>query len=288
MQRGRARSGRGHSWPSPLGSAARLGAAPANGFSLAACDPRKRSRFRPIPHLLYGLVMATEQLEPDDRYTVISVDGHAGADRARVQAVPRVALARRVRRLGRGLRQPVRRPARADRVPQLGQRPPARRDRVERRRRRGAVPQHRAAVLRAGQPHRARTDRRRLRTPLGGPAGAQPLARRLLRGGARPARRCRAGVPQRSRRHARRDPLGDRSTSTCSAASCCRTSRPTRRFAPLWDPVLRTALGPLRRARRRRATSTPAAACPTSASTRPRGRSCSSSSRGSRTGPCGT
>ena len=129
-----------------------------------------------------------------------------------VQAVPRVALARRVRRVGRRVREPVRRPARADRVPQLGQRAPARGDRVAGRRRRGAVPEHRPAVLRAGQPHRARTDRRRLRAPLGRAAGAQPLARRLLRGRARPARRLRAGVPQRPRRHARRGPLGEGAT----------------------------------------------------------------------------
>ena len=148
---------------------------------------------------------------------------------ARLQAVPRVALARRVRRLGRRVREPVRRPARADRVPQLGQRAPARGDRVARRRRRGAVPEHGPAVLRAGQPHRARADRRRLRAPLGRRAGAQPLARRLLRGRARPARRVRAGVPQRPRRHARRGPLGARSTWTCSAASCCRTSPPNSR-----------------------------------------------------------
>ena len=91
-------------------------------------------------------------------------------------------------------------------------------DGVAGRRRRGAVPEHGAAVLRAGQPHRAGADRRRLRAPLGRAAGAQPLARRLLRGGAGPARRHRADLPQRRRRRARRGPLGEGEHATCSAA----------------------------------------------------------------------
>ena len=171
--------------------------------------------------------MATLTEAPTDRYTVISVDGHAGADAARLPPVPRRHVARRVRRVGRRVREPVRRPARADRVPQLGQRRAARGDRVAGRRRRGAVPEHDPAVLRPGQPHRARADRRRLRAALGRAAGAQPLARRLLRGGAGPARRVRAGVPQRPRRHARRGPLGAGAHATSSAGSCCRTSRRT-------------------------------------------------------------
>ena len=140
-----------------------------------------------------------------ERYTIISVDGHAGADLARLQAVPRVALARRVRRVGGRVREPVRRPARADRVPQLGQRAPPRGSRRRRRRRRGAVPEHDPAVLRPGQPHRAASrptqdyDRRW--------AGLQAHNRWLAdfcAAAPGPPRRVVADLPQRRRRRGRR------------------------------------------------------------------------------------
>src|SRR5438034_445406 len=118
-----------------------------------------------------------------------------GRRAARLPAVPRVEVARRVRCVGRVVHQPVLRSARVDRVPQLGQRAAPRRDHVARRHRGGAVSEHHPAVLRAEQPHRVGADRRRLREAVGGAAGAQPLARRLLCGRAGPARRLRASVP---------------------------------------------------------------------------------------------
>ena len=165
-----------------------------------------------------------------------------------------------------GVRQPVRRPARADRVPQLGQRPPARGDGVAGPRGRGAVPEHDPAVLRAEQPHRARADRRRLRAPVGRRAGAQPLARRLLRGRARPARRMRAGVPQRPRRHARRDPLGEGEHARVRRHPAA--ERPAElAAAAAVGPALRAAVGAVRGARRRVQHPRRAAASPTSATT---------------------
>ena len=59
-----------------------------------------------------------------------------------LQALPGQPLARRVRRLGRRVREPLRRPHRAHRLPQLGQRAAPGRDRVRRHRGRGALPQH--------------------------------------------------------------------------------------------------------------------------------------------------
>src|SRR4029078_7555449 len=54
---------------------------------------------------------------------------------------------------------------------QLGQREAPRGDRIARRRCRRVVPEHRAAVLRAGQSDCARTDRRRLRRAPGSARG---------------------------------------------------------------------------------------------------------------------
>ncbi len=188
--------------------------------------------------------MTTPELTPTDRYTVISVDGHAGAALRDYKPYLASKWHGEFDAWAGVVREPVRRPARLHRVPQLGQRRAARGDRIAGRRRRGAVPEHDPAVLRAGQPHRARADRRRLRAALGRPAGAQPLARRLLRGCAGPPGRLRAGVPQRPRRHARRDPLGEGATCTCSAGSSlpnvppelgdrCRSG--TRVYEPLWE-----------------------------------------------------
>ena len=190
--------------------------------------------------------------------------------------------------MGRRVRQPVRRSARADRVPQLGQRPPARR----RRSRRASWPRccsrtrSRRSSRRATSP---RSSRPRPTTSAGGP-GVQAHNRWLADFcAAAPGRRAglRAGVPQRPRRHARRDPLGEGEHATCSAASCCRTSRRTRRFRRCGTRTT-SRCGSCARSSTWCATSTPAAASPTSASTRRRGRSCSSSSRGSRTARSGT
>ena len=181
--------------------------------------------------------MQDRALEPASRYTIISVDGHAGADAARLQAVPRVALARRVRRLGRRVREPVRRSARADRVPQLGQRAPARGDRVAGRRRRGAVPEHGPAVLRAGQPHRARADRRRLRAPVG------RACRRTTAGSPTSARPRPAGAPGCAQIFLNDldDTLAEirwakEQHATCSAAILLPNVAPNSALPPLWDP----------------------------------------------------
>ena len=146
-----------------------------------------------------------------------SLHGHLGRrprgrGAAGVPPVPRVALARRVRRVGATLREPVRRPRRLQRVPQLGQRR-ARSRRLEsrRRRRRGAVPEHGPAVL----PVRATSPRRQ---PTGADyehrwAGLQAHNRWLADFcAAAPGRR--AGIAQifleRPRRRARRGPIGRR------------------------------------------------------------------------------
>src|SRR5205085_2916999 len=74
---------------------------------------------------------------------------------------------------------------------------------------------------------------------LGGVAGSQPVARRLLFGGSRPARRCRADLRQRHRRRVRRDPRDSR------ADAGVRWRAPPGRAAELTAP---RALGPLLRA----------------------------------------
>ena len=110
------------------------------------------------------------------------------------------------------------------------------RDRVGRHRGRGAVPQHRAALLQRGEPGGPAPDARGLRAPLGRRAGAQPLAGRLLRRHAGAAGRHRSGLRQRHGRRRRPRCAGPPRTSTArSAASCCRPSRPTRQLPPLWE-----------------------------------------------------
>ena len=187
------------------------------------------------------------------------------------------------------VREPVRRPARPDRLPQLGQRPPAGGARGRRRRRRGAVPQHRPAVLRAGQPHRAAADEPRTTT------GAGPGCRPTTAGSptsapTAPGRRAGvvAGLRQRHRRRRAPRSAGPRSTCTCSAACCCRRSRRTRALPRRSGTRTTSRCGSCARSSTCPSTSTAAAACPTSASTRRPGRSCSSSCRGSPTGRCGT
>ena len=139
-------------------------------------------------------------------------------ERRGLQALPGAQVPRRLRRLGGAVREPVRRPRRRHRVPLVGQRPPPGGARIRWRGGRGAVPQHGPAVLPVGQPARASADCRGVRAALGRRAGAQPLARRLLLACARPPRRHRADLPQRHRRRARRDPLGEGSTD--SPAAC--------------------------------------------------------------------
>ena len=125
-------------------------------------------------------------------------------------------------------------------------------------------------VLRRGQPGRPAPDARGLRASLGRRPGAQPLAGRLLRR-ARPA-----GGPASSRSSPTTwttpSPrcAGPPPPSTPSAASCCRPSRPT----PTCLRCGRTTTsrcGGCARSSTCPSTSTAAARCPTTGSTRRRG-----------------
>ena len=87
-----------------------------------------------------------------------------------------------------------------------------------------------------GQPHRARTERGRLRGPLGRFAGAQPLARRLLRGRAGPARRLCASVPQQPRRHALPRSAGPSDNMDVFGGVLLPNVAPNSELLPLWDP----------------------------------------------------
>ena len=147
-----------------------------------------------------------------DRYTVISADCHGGGAILDYRPyLPRDAP-RRLRRLGRHVRQPVRRPRRRRRAAATGTATGASRE-LEAD---GIVaevifpntipPFFPQAV--AGAPA-AGGRRRRPRAALGGAAGPQPLARRLLRGGAGPAGRHRPDPAARRRRGRRRGPLGE-------------------------------------------------------------------------------
>ncbi len=229
----------------------------------------------------------TTEPAPDRRYTIISADAHAGGDIARLPALSGAPLARRVRRLGRGLRQPVRRPAGGHRLPQLGLRPTPGRERCRRHRRRGAVPQYRAAVLRGGQPGGASPDGGRLRTPLGRGPGPQPLAGRFLRLVPGPPGRRGPNLRQQHRGRPGRDAMGRRHLPPFGrdpAAHACRPA-PT---SPACGSPCRSRCGTCARSSACRSTSTGAEGCPTTATPRWPGPSCWSSCRGSPTGQCGT
>ena len=121
-------------------------------------------------------------------------------------------------------------------------------------------------------------------------AGLQAHNRWLVdfcRAGPRPTRGDHPDLPQRRRRRGRRDPraLGpDAGVRRRAAAVGLAQLRPPRAVGP----VLRAAVAGVRGARHARSTSTPGAGCPTTATSTRRGRSCSWRSRGSRTGRCGT
>ena len=109
---------------------------------------------------------------------------------------------------------------------------------------------------------------RGLRAALGRSAGAQPLAGRLLRRRARAAGRHRAGLRQRHRRRRGRGALGGQETfDSPSAASCCRPSRPTRTCRRCGRTTT-SRCGRCAPTSTCRSTSTAAARCPTTASTR--------------------
>ena len=144
-----------------------------------------------------------------------------------VPRVPRSEVARRVRGVARRVQEPVPRPQRFEALSQLGLGRAPERDGRRRHRRRGRVPEHGAAVLPERELHGACAgDARRLRPPLGRPAGAQPLgARPLRRAGTRTARGDGADPPERRRRRGRDDPLGGRERSARRRAAPGRAAR---------------------------------------------------------------
>ena len=228
------------------------------------------------------------ELTDQDRYTIISVDGHAGAELRDYKPYLASRWHDEFDAWADAYVNPFADLLGADRVPQLGQRAPARGDRVAGRRRRGAVPEHGPAVLRAGQPHRARADRGRLRAAVG------RACRRTTAGSPTSARPRRAGAPGCAQVFLNDldDTLAEirwaKENMDVFGGILLPNVPPNSDAAAAVGPALRAALGPVRGARRRAATSTRAAGSPTSASTKRRGRSCSSSSRGSRTARCGT
>jgi len=193
--------------------------------------------------------MATLRLEPDDRYTVISVDGHAGADRRAYKPYLAVALARRVRRLGRGVRQTrsptcSRPPRTATGTVTAGL--------VETEIQRSSSPRCSSRTpwppfFAQGNLTALETDGRRLRTPLGRDC-------RRTTGGSPIFCAAAAGAGERDAPQVflndlddtlSEGPLGAGSTSTCSVASCCRNVAPKLAAATAVGPPLRTALGSL-------------------------------------------
>ena len=185
-----------------------------------------------------------------EHYTIISADCHAGGSHAQYREYldPRYlddfdAWRGKYKNPFRDLR---RQPA----LPQLGQRDAQRPAGGRRRRRRGRLPQHGAAVLPQLRAVRPAAQARRVRAPAGRHPGPQPLARRLVRRVPRAPRRHRPDLPQRHRRRHRGRPLGSRSTA-CAAACCCPTIPPD---VDLGEAALRPELRPpLGRARGARA-----------------------------------
>ena len=124
---------------------------------------------------MLGTVVPMEKLA-GDRYIVISSDGHAGAPDGGVSRLPREAVARRVRRLGDVVREPVRRPAWRHRLPQLGLGQAPRGARRRRRGGRGALPEHDPAVLPVRRASSPASPRRATTTSVGGPASRHTTA----------------------------------------------------------------------------------------------------------------
>ena len=149
-----------------------------------------------------GSIMA---MATSDHYTLISADTHAGANHetyreylAEEYVADFDAWREKYKNPWKDL--PRHEPPRA----QLGRRAPQRRPGAGRRRRRGDLPQHRAAVLPELRAVRAAGEGRRLRAPSRRHPGAQPVDGRLLLAVPRAARRHRPDLPQRHRRRDRR------------------------------------------------------------------------------------
>ncbi len=212
----------------------------------------------------------------DDRYIVISSDCHAGAPMLDYRAVPRGEVARRVRRVGGGVREPIRRSSEPTGLSQLGLRSSYAGARGRRRRRRGALPQHDPTLLSDRPAGNAPADHpRRLRPPVRRDPGAQPLARRLLRRAARPPCRHRPDLPLRRRRRGGGGQAGAGSESL-RRASCSRAWRPIQAFHLSMRPTTSRS-GTCAKTSTCRSTTTPARRHPTSGGIR-RHPPCSSSS----------
>ena len=151
-------------------------------------------------------------MNADDRYVVISADCHGGGEIHEYRDYLASQYHDEFDAWVDAYHDPLPRPARRPRQAQLGLRPAHARPRGRRHRRRGDLPEHHPALLprrRAG--HAGAAGRRaRPRAAVGRAAGAQPLARRLLRAHARAA----APASRRSccttSTHGRGDPLGAR------------------------------------------------------------------------------
>ena len=171
-----------------------------------------------------------------ERYTVISADGHAGASVPTYREYLASRLARRVRRVGADLQQPVRRSRRIERLPQLGlrrrgspsSRPTASSPRCSSRTR------SRRSFRRARSSRRRRT---RPSTSTGGPG----------------CRRTTAGWPTSARPHPAAARASRRSCSTTSTTPCAEVEfahdaglfggvllpgvPPNHEIPPLWSDV---------------------------------------------------
>ena len=171
-----------------------------------------------------------------DHYTIISADCHGGGSTAQYREYLEAKYHDGVRRVARRVQEPVPRPAGRQPHPQLGRRAPLGRPRSRRSGRRGAVPEHDPAVLPDRRRDRASADERRVRTAVGRHPGAQPLARRLLRARARPARRHRADLSSTTSTTRCARSTGRRNTACAAACSIPNIPPDQSDLPPIYDP----------------------------------------------------
>ena len=154
-----------------------------------------------------------------------------------------------------------------------------------RRRRRGRVPEHGAAVLPELRAVRPAAEAPTSTSTAGRRPRPQPLARRLVRRVPRAPRRRRPDLPQRRRRRHRGRAAGSRSTA-CGAAILLPNIAPDVQVGEAaLRPGLRPAVGGAARTSRSPSTCTAAPATPTTARTRRRCCSTSTRSSSTRSGP---
>ena len=185
----------------------------------------------------------------DDRYIVISSDGHAGAQMHEYREYLEAKYLDEFDEWAKSYVNPFADLRGADRLPQLGLAAAARRS----SRTTASSPRCSSRTPSRRSSRRATSlarppDARRVRAALGRPPGAQPLDGRLLRRHARPARRHGADLPQRRRRRGRRDPAGRASTGLFGGILLPGVP-PDSGLPPLYRARLRADLGRVRRAR---------------------------------------